>query len=308
MIKAGRNIKLQTRKHEKELFYAGYQFIDIEDHANETIFPLLVMYPTHMEEKVEKMGPYTLNVAQGAPLSDGEFPLVIISHGDGSTPLVYRTISQFLARNGFIVGIPQHPFNNREDNTLSGTVDNLKNRPNHIRTVIDWFLKESFFSPSITPNTVSLIGHSMGGYTALAIVGGVPTSFPHESSDQKSYCLSVDQDKRIQSLILLAPATGWFREKRALEDVNVPILMITGEKDTITPSFHSEFVLNGVPNLKKVQHKVVKNGGHFSFLSPFPDSMKSSTFLPSHDPEGFNRKEFHKNLQNDILNFLLDSL
>ncbi|AKO95021.2 alpha/beta hydrolase family protein [Priestia filamentosa] len=299
---------MQTKKHEKESFYAGYQFIDIENHANETPFPLLVMYPTHTEEKVKRLGPYTLNVTQGAPLSDGEFPLVIISHGDGSTPLVYRTISQFLARNGFIVGIPQHPFNNREDNSLSGTIDNLRNRPNHIRTVIDWFLKESCFSPSITPNTVSLIGHSMGGYTALAIAGGVPTSFPQESSDQKSYRLSVYQDKRIQSLILLAPATGWFREKRALENVNIPILMITGEKDTITPSFHSEFVLNGVPNVEKIQHKVVKNGGHFSFLSPFPDFMKSPEFPPSLDPGSFNRKEFHKNLQNDILNFLLDSL
>ncbi len=70
----------------------------------------------------------------------------------------------------------------------------------------------------------------MGGYTALAVAGGVPTSFPSESPDQKPYCLSVDHDKRVQSLILLAPATGWFRERGALEDVNIPILMITGEK------------------------------------------------------------------------------
>jgi len=89
--------------------------------------------------------------------------------------------------------------------------------------------------------------------------------------------------------------------------VNIPILMITGEKDTITPSFHGEFVLNGVSDAEKVQHIAVKNGGHFSFLSPFPDFMKSPTFLPSQDPEGFNRKEFHEDLQNTILDFLLRS-
>lgn len=68
------------------------------------------------------------------------------------------------------------------------------------------------------------------------------------------------------------------QEKGALEDVNIPILMITGEKDTITPSFHGEFVLNGVSDKEKVQHIVVENGGHFSFLSPFPDFMKSPSF------------------------------
>ncbi|MFE4123604.1 alpha/beta hydrolase family protein [Priestia sp. YIM B13486] len=296
---------MQIRKLERQSFYAGCQFVDIEDQANEHALPLLIMYPTYKEEQVEKIGPYTISAAQDAPLSNGSFPLVIISHGDGSTPLAYRTIAQFLARNGFIVGIPQHLFNNREDNTLSGTIDNLKNRPIHIRTVIDWFLKESSFSPSIKSNNISLIGHSMGGYTALAVAGGVPTSFPSESPDQKPYCLSITHDKRVQSLILLAPAAGWFREKGALEDVNIPILMITGEKDTITPSFHGEFVLNGVSDSEKVQHIAVKNGGHFSFLSPFPDFMKSPSFPPSQDPAGFNRKEFHEDLQNTILNFLL---
>lgn len=136
---------MHIRKHERQSFYAGCQFVDIEDQANEHALPLLIMYPTYKEEQVEKMGPYTISAAQDAPLSNGSFPLVIISHGDGSTPLAYRTIAQFLARNGFIVGIPQHPFNNRENNTLSGTIDNLKNRPTHIRTVIDWFFKKVLF-------------------------------------------------------------------------------------------------------------------------------------------------------------------
>lgn len=83
--------------------------------------------------------------------------------------------------------------------------------------------------------------------------------------------------------------------------------MITGKKDTITPSFHGEFVLNGVSDAERIQHIVIGNGGHCSVLSPFPDFMRSPTFLPSQDLEGFNRKEFHEDLQNAILNFLLHS-
>ncbi|MEI2393337.1 alpha/beta hydrolase, partial [Priestia megaterium] len=91
---------MQIRKLERQSFYAGCQFVDIEDQANEHALPLLIMYPTYKEEQVEKIGPYTISAAQDAPLSNGSFPLVIISHGDGSTPFVYRTIAQFLARNG----------------------------------------------------------------------------------------------------------------------------------------------------------------------------------------------------------------
>ncbi|MBY8912053.1 dienelactone hydrolase family protein [Bacillus sp. YC2] len=294
----------ELKNRENAQFSAGFEFMHIKHDHDEITIPTMMMYPAHTEEKAEQIGPYQLKIAKDAPLANGTFPLVIISHGDGSTPFAYRTIAQFLARNGFIAVIPQHPFNNREDNTLSGTEENLRNRPQQIYTVIDWIVKKSRYSSSIKSNAICLIGHSMGGYTALAIAGGVPTSFPHESSDHKPHELHIVHDDRVQSIILLAPAAGWFREKGALQKADIPIFMITGEKDTITPSFHAEFVLKGIFDQNKIHHKVVKNGGHFSFLSPFPDHMQNEAFPPSQDPVGFNREEYHKELQADILDFL----
>ena len=78
--------------------------------------------------------------------------MILISHGSGGSHLVYRTLAHHLARNGFIVGMPEHPFNNRNNNTLEGTVENLINRPRHIRTAIDWFFDSWKFARSLKPD------------------------------------------------------------------------------------------------------------------------------------------------------------
>ncbi|MBJ8016091.1 alpha/beta hydrolase [Bacillus cereus group sp. N34] len=234
--------------------------------------------------------------------------MVLISHGTGGSPLVYRTIARHLARNGFVVEMLEHPFNNRNDNTVEGTVDNLTIRPKHISMAIDWFFNSEDFTKVLKPDSVSVIGHSMGGYTALAASGGISTSFPYESFDEKSHLINVTPDYRIKSLVLLAPASVWFKTKGALEGINIPILMLVGEKDRLTPYFHAEIILNGITDSTKIQHKIVENAGHFSFLSPFPKEMTNASFLPSQDPPGFNREYFHHELNEEITEFLLKNI
>ncbi|QYK65596.1 MULTISPECIES: alpha/beta hydrolase family protein [Paenibacillus] len=284
--------------------YAGYREVKIDDASLGITFPMTVMYPVDNPEQVERLGPYLLELARGAEPSGGRLPLVIISHGTGGSPLVYRTLAQHLARNGFIVGMPEHPYNNRNDNSLEGTVQNLAYRPRHLRMATDWFFESKMFKEKLMPNAVSIIGHSLGGYTALAAAGGMPTSFPHEASDGKPQLIEVTRDHRIKSLVLLAPAAVWFRAEGALRAVNLPILMLDAEKDPYTPPFHAQMILGGAADPKKIQYRTVENAGHYSFLSPFPESMKTPAFLPSQDPSGFDREYFHKTLIADILDFL----
>ncbi|MFX3634295.1 MAG: alpha/beta hydrolase family protein [Candidatus Pristimantibacillus sp.] len=284
--------------------YAGYREVKIDDASLGITFPMTVMYPVDNPEQIERLGPYLLELARDAEPSGGRFPLVIISHGTGGSPLVYRTLAQHLARNGFIVGMPEHPYNNRNDNSLEGTVQNLAYRPRHLRMATDWFFGNKMFKEKLMPNAVSIIGHSLGGYTALAAAGGMPTSFPHEASDGKPQLIEVTRDHRIKSLVLLAPASVCFRAEGALRAVNLPILMLDAEKDPYTPPFHAQMILGGAADPKKIQYRTVENAGHYSFLSPFPESMKTPAFLPSQDPPGFDREHFHKTLIADILDFL----
>lgn len=296
---------MQNKKEMNRGMFAGYQEVELVYDQMDIAFPMIVMYPTCTPEKTERLGPYYLDISRNATAQKGTFPLVLISHGSGSSPLAYRTLARHLARNGFIVGMPEHPFNNRNNNTMERTVENLIHRPRHIRTAIDWFFNSVDFAEILKPDAVSIIGHSMGGYTALAAAGGIPTSFPYESKDGQAHLIHATSDSRIKSLVLLAPASVWFKADGALNAVNIPILMFAGEKDEHTLSFHAQIILEGVSDKMSIQYRVIKNAGHFSFLSSFPNSMINVKFPPSQDPDGFNRESFHKELNAEVLDFLL---
>ncbi|MEW4282951.1 alpha/beta hydrolase family protein [Priestia koreensis] len=290
-----------SKEHKK---FAGFRKVDVTDEHLGVTFPMLVLYPTDALEKEENIGPYKLNVSMHAEVIGGAHPLVIISHGSGGTPLVYRDLARSLAQNGFIVAMPEHPFNNIHDNHSANSASILESRPRNITRIIDWFYSSDFFKHHVHFDDISIIGHSMGGYTAIALVGGIPTTLPWETENQMPQMIDVKADERIKKVILLAPALGWFRSEGALKKVRIPILMMTGESDDITPSFHAEFLLKGIKNREQIQHKVIKNAGHFSFLSPFPLEMRSPSFPPSQDPKEFNRELFQPQLTADVLNFL----
>lgn len=287
--------------------FVGYCSVDLVDEHNDVTFPMAVMYPALMPGKSEKLGRYIMDLAKDAEPKEGIYPLVIISHGSGGSHLAYWTLAHHLARNGFIVGMPEHPGNNRNDDSLAGTVDNLVNRPRHILVAITWFFGSRKFAGLLKPDSVAIIGHSMGGYTALAVAGGVPASFPRESPDRHSREINVTPDGRVRALVLLAPASYWFGKEGALKAVDVPILMLTGEKDEYMPYpyRHARIILDGVPDRSKVRCRIVKNAGHFSFLSPFPESMANANFPPSQDPPGFIREKFLLEMNREVLDYLL---
>ncbi|WP_080832296.1 alpha/beta hydrolase family protein [Cohnella massiliensis] len=284
--------------------FAGVREGKIVDRSLDIAFPMTVLYPAASAERPDRLGPYALELARGAEPAEGRFPLAILSHGTGGSPLVYRTLARHLARNGFVVGMPEHPYNNRNDNSLEGTARNLAYRPRHLRMAIDWVFGQDAFRGKLVPDAVSVIGHSMGGYTALAAAGGLPRAFPHETPDGTPQAIEVTPDPRIRSLVLLAPASVWFRDEGALRAVDLPILMLDAERDPYTPPFHAQIVVNGVADPRKVHYRTIENAGHFSFLSPFPESMAVPGFLPAQDPPGFDRERFHERLQAEVLAFL----
>ncbi len=276
----------------------GFRSIEIEDQKNKLSFNCKVLYPSPDEKGSVSFGPYSLDALTNGQLAEGRFPLVIISHGNGGTALVYRNIARHLAGKGYIVAMPEHYGNNRIDNSLSECLDNLYYRPYHLHLVIETLLGDVFFSEAIIADRTAVIGHSFGGYTALALAGGKP-------STREGVLLEVQHDARVKAIVLMAPAAGWFYGEGALDSVQIPISLWMGELDHITPNqWSSDIVLNGLPDKSKIENHVVPLGGHFSFLTPFPESMKSPNFPPSTDPAGFDRAEFHKGFPSQIEEFL----
>lgn len=280
-------------------FFVGSKQLIIRDEMKNISFPVLLHYPTNEKSRPIAFGPYIMNVSPDAEIIEKQFPLVIISHGNGGSHLLYRTISTHLAKNGYIVAMLEHYGNNRNNNTLENTTENLINRPRHVSLTIDFLLSDKSFSRNIVHNKIGVIGHSMGGYTALALAGGIPRT-------KEGLIVEVASDSRVKAIVLLAPGVGWFMN--SLNSVAIPILMLTAEHDPVTPKWNGEIVINCIPDKSKLTFKEIENAGHFSFLSPFPATMKNVNFLPSTDPTGFDREKFHEELPIDILDFLNENL
>ena len=262
------------------------------------------MYPTDVAEQAVKLGPYPMSLAAEAPALSGRFPLVVVSHGSGGTPLLHRSLAAHLARAGFVVALPEHPRNNRTRNDLAGTASVLADRPKQLRAVIDAVLADERLLPILGERTVAVVGHSLGGFTGLAAAGGRPTAFPHETSDGQPAPVPVEPDDRIRALVLLAPATPWFMAPGALDDVRAPVLLLSGSQDEITPFWHAQLVVDGVPRGVPVDHRVIEGAGHYSFLTPFPAAMASLALPPAQDPPGFDRPAFHEQLHIEVVAFL----
>jgi len=285
----------------------GCRLVNIKDKVQGAVVPAAFLYPAHGEEKTEQFGPYSLEVALDAPPADGVWPLVVISHGNSGTPWAYRQLAKHLALAGFVVALPAHTGNTRHDNSLAGTAANLANRPRHITLAIDTALADPALQAHVARSGVAVIGHSIGGYTALAAAGGLPWTGPHESKGGQPAPVPVTPDARIRSLVLLNPATFWFIEG-SLRSVRPPILLRTGEKDELTPIEHAHKIINGVADPAQVEHLDIPGAGHFAFMSKFPPEMTRPNFKPSQDPPGFDRESIQPAFFADVTAFLKRTL
>lgn len=287
--------------------HVGCREADAVDPKDEVRVPSTLLYPSVEKGHAMRLGRYVVEAKPGAHPEGDAMPLVAISHGTGGTPWVYRDLATHLAREGFVVAMVEHPGNNRDDDRLAGTFENLEQRPRHLRMAIDAAFADPVVGPRLSP-TVGVIGHSMGGYTALALAGGRPSSLPRESRDGESHDVPVARDDRVGALVLLAPATGWFVREGALAEVDLPIFLRFAEKDEYLTPRHAEIVKAGVRDPRRVHEAVVLGAGHFAFLTPFPREMVRPDFAPCKDPEGFDRTAFLPDFYADVTRFLRGAL
>ncbi len=286
-----------------------------------------VVYPSNGPSKAVTFGPFTMNLALNTPVADGKFPLAVISHGSGGSSLGHRSIAFALVKRGFIVAMPLHPENNFQNNSAEGTVDNWRNRPVHITSVIDAILVNSKLSKSLDVDKIAIIGHSAGGYTALAVAGGAadtqhiidlcegdvtlnePFCALVKDNKVKPEFIDNPRDKRVKAIVLMAPVGILFKSRDSLAQVDIPALLLrAGKDDQLTEPFQSEVIAKNYRNKEMLTYRTIENAGHYSFITPFPKFMKGELGAIAQDPRGFDRKKFHQNIGQEIGDYLDDVL
>jgi predicted dienelactone hydrolase len=282
--------------------HSGFQHLHIADPVFGGTFPATLQYPTSVAPAGVMLHGLTWDATLDAPLLPGRrFPVCVISHGAGGSHLLYRTIATPLAAAGWIVVCPEAPRDNRNDRSLSYTDQAVTNRCIHLRATLDSVLAHDTLGPAADASRVGLVGHSLGGCAALALAGGQP------GSRQRSP-IPVQADDRFRAAVLMAPATAYYRAPDALAKVSIPLLVLAGEKDDITPADDIRATLKPLPAANSWDFVMVRGAGHFSFLSPFPPELRRPDFPPSQDPEGFDREEFHQKLPGIVETFLTKAL
>jgi len=172
---------------------------------------------------------------EDAPIhSAGGFPFVVYSHGSGGQSFVASFLTEDLASHGYVVLSANHDGNTAADQLLGNSVSQDVNdflRPNVVKAEIDWALAQSSGEASAYPALkgaidearIGLVGHSYGGYTALATAGG------HSGPGG-----TITPDPRIKAVVGQAPYTRRLSDAELI-GIKIPVMLMVGTKDTTTP-------------------------------------------------------------------------
>lgn len=221
--------------------------------------------PTESEftsyEFLPGLGYTSETVTAEAPVAEGEFPLLVYSHGSGGFRWIATFFTEFMASKGYVVAAPDHLGNTAIDQLTDQAAEreqSAADRPADITATIDAMLAagENSADPlagRIDADKIAVSGHSFGGFTSLAAAGG----FSNEVA-------TTPADERIGAVILMAAWTELLSDEQ-LESVDVPVLMISSTGDVRTPidpnTTRPDALVPGRPLLRVD----ITGGGHNSF-------------------------------------------
>ncbi|GAB4464162.1 MAG: alpha/beta hydrolase [Elainellaceae cyanobacterium] len=231
-------------------------------------------------------------------------PLVVISHGFGADRRFLGYLARHLASYGFAVAALEHPGSNvawlteitqgrtrgRHGADLLPTREFI-DRPHDISFLLSELDRLNRHSTLLngrldTEKTV-VIGHSLGGYTALALAGAqldLPNLREFCNSPERVtlsiadwlQCTAADlpdelpdlRDRRVARVMLLNPVIGRLFNKDSLAKIRIPTLIMSGTSDAVMPAVSQQLLpFTQLPAKSKLLLTAI-GGGHLSVGDP----------------------------------------
>ena len=230
-------------------------------------------------------------------------PLVILSHGFGADRFFLNYLGQHLASQGLTVVSVEHPGSNlralinlpvdpavAEEPSRILPATEFLDRPRDVTFVLNRLeqLNEgnSFYGGLFNTEEVTIIGHSLGGYTGLALAGAKLdlrslNTFCENiqplgvSPADWLQCAAVDleeqradlSDDRIGQVIAMNTLTGQLFGDKGLSEITVPTMLLTGTQDGVTPTLDQQ--LGAFTQLSGEKYLLAVIGGtHLSVGDP----------------------------------------
>jgi predicted dienelactone hydrolase len=194
----------------------------------------------------------------------GRYPVVLISHGSYGNSTRMRWLAHYLAAHGYISVAINHNGNAVEEKQLGlQTLSEfcMWERPRDVTVVLDKMLEDPVFSQRIDTNRIGVAGFSLGGATAIWTGGAIlnidslranaPQLPPEMMQEIRQQIEMTREDRlvqqsmlraqnsyhdlRIKAIFALAPAIGFGFTREGLKGINVPVQIVVGDQDLITP-------------------------------------------------------------------------
>ncbi|WP_426505938.1 alpha/beta hydrolase family protein [Serratia proteamaculans] len=134
-----------------------------------------IYYPTtetHQQRIIGANPVFTgINSQPDAAVASGRFPLIVISHGSGGNNASQGWLAAVLAQQGIIVVAANHP-GSTTGNSVPALSAELWLQTEDISALISAITAEPQWDKVINRRMIGVIGHSKGGYSAIATIGG----------------------------------------------------------------------------------------------------------------------------------------
>ncbi|HIK43587.1 MAG TPA: alpha/beta hydrolase [Leptolyngbyaceae cyanobacterium M65_K2018_010] len=215
--------------------------------------------------------PAELVVPQNLAAVPGPIPVVVLSHGLGDSPASFLDIAAHVASHGFVVALPEHIGSNftLQQAMLTGLsresfkAEEFLDRPLDVSFLLDELarMNTSTFDGRLNLDAVTVVGHSLGGYTALAVGGGTidferlaqrcnPTANIVADAALVLECRALDlldnppavqrlgqegvEDPRVKLVMAFTPVSNLFGPS-GIRRLQLPVMIFGGEFDILAP-------------------------------------------------------------------------
>ncbi|WP_372770168.1 alpha/beta hydrolase family protein [Pseudoalteromonas sp.] len=265
--------------------------------------------------------------------SQNKRKVALISHGAFGSPVEMNWLGYALASQGWlVVGVAHYgeSWVYGKETIDPSVLTRFWQRPAEVSFALEQLTNEGLFNLDINTNNVLMLGHSAGGFTALALAGAKLEAGKSEHycalasakndkscgynakrntplSDEQIVKISKQQvtmyDPRIKAIISLDPALGHAVNESSLEEVKVPTLVVGSvENDFLPFKQHAQYYAEHIKNAELVGIK--QGAGHFIYINQCEHNFKAQGVLLCKDRDGVDRKALQQQVLGHVFSFI----